>query len=81
MPKSFRLVGMLEVMRIYMGIVEIVKELRDFAHRVALQLGLHITLGHNSLNQTTRFECNAKVLFEITINPHISVILFVRHEK
>ena len=64
---------MLEVAKIYMGIVEIVKELRDFALMVALQLGLHLTLGHNNSNQTTPFECNAKVLFEITINPHISL--------
>ena len=68
---------MLEVRRIYTAIVEIVKEFRDFAHMVAPQLGLHIILGHNNSNQTTLFECNAKVLFEITINPHISVILNV----
>ena len=66
---------MLEVAKIYMGTVEIVKELQDFVHMVALQLGLHIILGHNSSNQTTLFECNAKVLFEITIYTHISVIL------
>ena len=58
----------------YMGIVEIVKELRDFAHMVALQLGSHLILGHNSSNQTTLFECNAKVLLEITVNPHISLM-------
>ena len=62
---------MLEVKKIYTAIVEIVKELRDFAHMVALQLGSHIILGHNSSNQTTLFECNAKVLFEITIYTHI----------
>ena len=66
---------MLEVTRIYMRIVEIVKELRDFAHMVAVQLGLHIIRGHNNLNQTTPFEWNAKVPFEITINRHIYVIL------
>ena len=47
---------MLEVAKIYMGIVEIVKELRAFAHMVVLQLGLHITLGRNNSNQTTLFE-------------------------
>ena len=67
---------MLEVTRIYMRIVEIVKELRDFAHMVAVQLGLHIIRGHNNLNQTTPFEWNAKVPFEITINRHIYVILY-----
>ena len=66
----------LEVTKIYMGIVEIVKEFRDFAHMVALQLGSHIILGHNNSNQTTLFEFNAKVLFEITINGYISVTLF-----
>ena len=60
---------MLEVAKIYMGIVEIVKELRDFALMVALQLGLHLTLGHNNSNQTTPFECNAKVIFKMITNP------------
>ena len=62
---------MLEVMKIYTGIVEIVKELRDFAHMVAVQLGLHIIRGLNNSNQTALFEWNAKVPFEITINRHI----------
>ena len=60
---------MLEVAKMYMGIVEIVKELRDFALMVALQLGLHLTLGHNNSNQTTPFECNAKVILKMITNP------------
>ena len=61
---------MLEVTKIYTGIVEIVKEPRDFAHMVVLQHGLHITLGHNNSNQTTLFECNAKVIFKMIISRH-----------
>ena len=66
---------MLEVTKIYSVIVEIVKKPRAFAHMVVLQLGLHITLGHNNSNQTTLFECNAKVISKITINRYNFVIL------
>ena len=66
---------MLEVAKIYMGTVEIVKELQDFVHMVALQLGLHLTLGHNNSNQTTPFECNAKVILEIIINRYNFITL------
>ena len=65
---------MLEVTKIYMRIVEIVKEPRAFAHMVVLQLGLHITLGHNNSNQTTPFECNAKVIFKMIISRYNLII-------
>ena len=58
-----------------MGIVEIVKATRDFVHMVVLQLGLHITLGHNNSNQTTHFEWNANVISNINVNCYDSMIL------
>ena len=70
---------MLEVMKIYTGIVEIVKELRAFAHMVVLQLGLHITLGRNNSNQTTLFECNAKVILKIIMTRYNFIIGMKRY--